>query len=74
MLEYTVYSTGCPKCKVLIKKLDSIGAKYNVINDINELQKLGIKEVPMMSTFDGTNNSKLYNFKESIEIINNIYK
>lgn len=72
MLEFIVYSTGCPKCKVLLKKLDSAKAKYSVVSDIEELKKLGIKEVPMMRTFDGTNNSKLYNFKESIEIVNNL--
>lgn len=45
----TVYSSStCPKCKVLKMKLDKLGIVYNVNENISEMEKLGIKSLPMM--------------------------
>lgn len=43
-----LYSTGCPKCQVLKKKLDAAGISYTVITDVDEMLALGIKSAPML--------------------------
>lgn len=35
----TLYSTGCPKCNVLKKKLDAAGIKYAIVTDMDAIQK-----------------------------------
>lgn len=49
----TLYSMPtCPRCKVLKMKLKQKNIKYNEINDPAELEKLGIKSVPMLKVGD----------------------
>ena len=43
-----LYSTGCPKCSVLTKKLDAAGIAYTVNTDVDEMVALGIKSAPML--------------------------
>ena len=43
-----LYSTGCPKCAVLTKKLDAAGIAYTVNTDVDEMVALGIKSAPML--------------------------
>lgn len=62
----TLYSTGCPKCNVLKKKLDLKGIKYEEIDSIEQMIEIGITKVPMLNT--GTN---LLEFKEANDWINN---
>lgn len=38
MANIRLYSTGCPKCNVLKKKLDALNAKYDVITDMDEIK------------------------------------
>lgn len=61
-----LYSTGCPKCKVLKKKLDSKDISYVENNDTNEMQSLGITQVPVLSV-DG----ELLPFLKANDWINN---
>lgn len=63
----TIYSTGCPRCKILLKKLEGIGmTDYNLITDIKEMEEVGITAVPMMKIDDGP----LLNFNKAIEWVN----
>lgn len=48
-MEIILYSTGCPKCTVLKKKLDFKGISYIEKNDIGLMQALGITQVPVLS-------------------------
>lgn len=43
-----LYSTGCPKCGVLKRKLDSAGIQYNVVSDVDEMLKLGMSSAPFL--------------------------
>lgn len=43
-----LYSTGCPKCKVLKKKLDDAGVDYVVVSDVDEMLKLGMSSAPAL--------------------------
>ena len=63
----TLYSTGCPRCKVLKSKLDSKGIDYTIFNDVDRMVEMGITTVPNLMV-DG----KLMNFKESIEWVNTV--
>ncbi len=49
MNEIILYSTGCPKCKVLKSKLDENGVSYIECNDIDEMKRLGLLESPALS-------------------------
>lgn len=49
-----VYTTEtCPKCKILKTKLQQKNIEYTEINDTNEMIRLGILNVPVLSV-DGT--------------------
>lgn len=66
MREVIFYTTGCPKCKILKKKLDEKNIAYAINDSVAEMLKLGITQVPVLS-IDG----QLKNFKESVEWVNN---
>ncbi len=48
----TLFSTGCPKCRVLKKKLDAAHIPYTVIGDVDVMLGLGIKSVPVLKVGD----------------------
>lgn len=60
-----LYSTGCPKCNVLKKKLDISGLDYKIcdnMTDITEIcKKKGEMYVPLLQ-----NDEKIMNFIEAI--------
>ncbi len=60
----TLYTTGCPRCKVLEAKLDEAGITYGVVNDPQKIMEMGFTTAPIM-TVDGT----VYSFKEAINWI-----
>ena len=67
MSAITIYSTGCPRCKVLIKKMENVGlTKFDLISDTTEMTRLGITAVPMMQVDGGA----LMNFNEAINWVN----
>lgn len=61
----TLYSTGCPKCKVLKKKLEEKGIKYTENNSVDEMLSLGISQVPVLSV-----NNKLLDFSTANDWVN----
>lgn len=65
MSKVILYSTGCPKCEVLKKKLANKKIEYTECNDVDKMQSLGIEQVPVLSV-DG----KLMDFAESVNYIN----
>jgi hypothetical protein len=60
-----MYSTHCPKCQVLEKKLQQKGIEYNVVTDTLEMGRMGIRSLPVLSV-----NSELLDFKKAIEWVN----
>ena len=63
----TIYTTEtCPKCKILKKKLQNKEIPYVEIQDIDELMKLNIDEVPVAKVDDN-----IMNFNEAITWVNN---
>lgn len=66
-MKVTLYSTDCPKCKVLEKKLDDSGVAYETEKDIDIMLEKGFVSAPMLEV-DGV----VMSFKEGIEWINNL--
>ena len=62
---YILYSTGCPKCEVLKKKLAEKGIQYTENNSVDEMLKLGIEAIPVLKV-----NDRLLDFKEAIDWVN----
>lgn len=59
-----LFSTGCSKCIILTKKLDSAGITYEVFDDVDKMIEMGMTTVPMLEV-DG----KIMNFKEAVDWI-----
>ena len=64
-MEVTLYSTGCPKCKVLSAKLDGKNINYNVVSDINVIISKGINAVPVLEV-----DNNLMDFKTAVDWVN----
>jgi len=61
----TLFSTNCPKCKVLEKKLNDKKIEYKIETDIDKMFELDITQVPMLMIDD-----KLYDFSKAVEWVN----
>lgn len=51
-MKVVLYSTNCPKCRLLEKKLNSAKIEYSVITDTNEMQALGLRSAPALKIDD----------------------
>jgi len=68
-MDVILYSTNCPKCKVLEKKLDSVGVDYRVVTDVDVMEKKGFSSAPMLEV-DG----EVMEFGKAIKWISAIQK
>ena len=59
-----LYSTHCPRCKVLELKLKQKNIAYEEINDIDQMKAKGFSEAPKLEV-DGV----VYGFKEAVDWI-----
>lgn len=66
-MKVILYSTHCPRCKVLENKLQSMGIPYEEVTDLDTMKELGIMSAPMLSV-DG----ELMNFSVAINKVNEI--
>ena len=62
-----LYTTGCPRCNVLKKKLSDKSITYTENTDVDEMLSLGITEAPMLSV-DG----KLLKFTDAVKMLNEL--
>ena len=66
----TLYSTNCPKCKVIEQKLQQKGYNYNIINckedvsALNDLIDKGFMQMPILQI-----NEQYYDFSKAIKWI-----
>lgn len=60
-----LYTSGCPKCDILKKKLDDKNIVYSVFNNIDKMIEMGLNEVPVLDV-DG----KRMNYIEAVKWIN----
>lgn len=61
-----LYSTNCPKCKVLEMKLKQKNIEYNVCTDLNEMLSHGIKAAPALELED----NRILNFGDAVRWVN----
>lgn len=47
-MEVILYSTHCPKCIVLEKKLNQKNVNYVEVNDVDIMQEKGFLQMPML--------------------------
>lgn len=68
MSNYVLYTTHCPKCKILEKKLQDKKIEFSSVEDVNEIQKTGYKSVPILKSPDG----KFMDYYEAVKYVNSI--
>ena len=61
----TLFSTGCPKCTILKKKLSQKGIEYVEVNDIQQMLDMGLQSVPWLEV-DG----QMMDFEQANKWIN----
>ena len=59
-MKVVLYSTHCPKCKVLESKLKQSNIAYEEVNDVDLMLSKGFVVAPVLEV-DGV----VYNFKEA---------
>lgn len=64
MSDIILYSTGCPRCKVLKLKLDKANIPYEEIEDIDAIIAAGYKTAPVLKVGE-----KFYEFGEAVKWI-----
>lgn len=60
-----LYSTGCPKCQILKKKLDTKGISYTTITDVNVMLSKGFNLMPVLQVHE-----QIFDFAAAVEWIN----
>lgn len=65
MISVILYSTGCPKCSILKKKLDEKNIPYDTVSDVDYMVALGIEQVPVLSV-----NGDIMEFAQAIKWVN----
>lgn len=48
----TLYSTNCPRCKVLEKKMEQAGISFEVNTSVDDMLALGMRQAPMLRVDD----------------------
>lgn len=43
-----LYSTNCPKCKILETKLNKKGISYSIVTDVNMMLEKGFTQAPVL--------------------------
>lgn len=60
-----LYTTHCPKCAVLEKKLQQKNIAYETIDDTEKMIQMGMRSAPMLEV-----DNKLMNFTEAVQYVN----
>lgn len=66
-MNVTLYSTGCPKCRILETKLNQKNISFNIDKDEDEMIKRGFQSLPMLEV-DG----KLMDFGDAVRWVNEL--
>ena len=66
-MSVVLYSTHCPRCNVLEKKLQQKEVNYDEVNDTSIMEQKGYLSVPVLEV-DG----KSMDFKEAVDWINTL--
>lgn len=61
----TLYTTNCPKCKVLEKKLEEKNIKFEICDNVDIMLEKGMMQTPYLEI-----DNKLLDFSKAIKWIN----
>lgn len=70
MKKFILYTTGCPKCRILEKKLTDKNVEYEVICDAEKIKQKG-NSVPMLEIIEG-DNSQVLSYYEAVKFVNSL--
>lgn len=62
-----LYTTGCPRCKIIEKKLELKGIKFKTNTDEDEMVAIGLTEAPSLCV-----GGELLGFSDAVAWINSI--
>lgn len=62
----TMYSTGCPRCKILEEKLQNKNIDFSIVTDEEIMEKKGIDMVPVLELENG----QMLSFGQAVKWIN----
>lgn len=65
MEQIVLYSTHCPKCKILEKKLTDKKINFSLCEDVDTMKSKGIMSAPMLEVDD-----KLLDFYNAVKFVN----
>lgn len=65
-MQVTLYSTNCPRCNVLAKKLEQKNIPYELCTDIDVMQNKGMMSAPNLEV-DG----EIFDFGNAVQWVNN---
>lgn len=65
-MEVILYSTGCPKCQILEKKMKQKNINFEINTNVDLMLSKGIKAAPNLE-IDG----EILDFKNAVEWVNN---
>lgn len=60
-----LYTTHCPKCSVLQKKLQAKKITFDIVDDVNEIQKKGFTSMPVLQVGDNK-----FDFYNAVKFVN----
>lgn len=63
----TLYSTHCPKCVILEKKMNMKNIKFDTVTDVDLMTQKGFTSLPMLEV-DG----RTLEFKDAIDWVNSM--
>ena len=66
-MNITLYSTGCPKCIILEKKMDMKNISYDVVDDVDLMQEKGFTTLPMLEVDD-----EVMDFGSAVKWVNGV--
>ena len=65
MAKIILYSTNCPKCNVLEKKLQSKNIDFEICNDVDLMLSKGIQQAPYLEI-----DNELMDFTKAVKWVN----
>lgn len=66
-MEVIFYTTHCPQCNILAKKLEQKNIQYTTVDDVETMKELGITSVPVLSL-----GGVLMNFRNAVDFVNSL--
>jgi len=67
--EFTLFTTHCPKCRVLEQKLQSKNLNFDICENTDEMAKLGITSVPVLKIND---TGEMLDFYSAVKKVNSL--